>query len=151
MQRIQNVWPICFIVFALASNLNTSSGDVVIMNDGRRFEGTILVESSIVKIDALVAGIRVTLNLPKDEIKSIDKKAVPNGFYDPPPPPPRFSLRDPLEDPDAIYLHVPIHGEFGKDVFARGVQADRPGGNKATRCRGAYRPTPRLCVGAHYL
>jgi len=109
-------------LFVLAFTTDVSLGDVVLMKDGRRFEGTIILENTVVRIDAMVAGIRATLTLPKDQVKSIEKNAVAKGFYDPPPPPPRFSLRDPLEDPDAIYIEVPIVGVFGKDVFAQGVQ-----------------------------
>lgn len=100
------------------------TADVVLLTDGRRFEGTILHEDiEGVTIDTMVGNIRVRVfHIDDDEIKSVEKKPLPDGFYDPPPAKARAS--DPKRfDPDAnLYLEIPIVGEIGKDVFAEGVR-----------------------------
>jgi hypothetical protein len=108
--------------------------DVVQMTDGRRFEGEILSEDAAsVTIDTKVTvTIRTTLRLDRSEIGSIERKPLPEGFFDPPPPPPQAS--DPMahSPQDTLYLEVPIEGVFGKDIYADGV-------NAALRYAGRYR------------
>lgn len=109
---------------ALAMLPKPALSDVVVMSDGRRFEGTILSRHKKgLRIDTVVAGIRVTLKLGTQEIKSVEEKPVPAGFYDPPPAPPRVSSTTQFADGQTIYLEVPIIGDFGRDVFADGVSA----------------------------
>jgi hypothetical protein len=52
--------------------------DVIVTDDGRRFEGEIVVEGKeAVKIDAIIATIRSALTVKRAEIKSVEKKPVP--------------------------------------------------------------------------
>jgi hypothetical protein len=108
--------------------------DVVQMTDGRRFEGEILGEDvEAVTIDTkLTPTIRTTVRLDRSEVESIERKPLPQGFFDPPPPPPQAS--DPMahSPQDTLYLEVPIEGVFGKDIYADGV-------NAALRYAGRYR------------
>jgi len=99
--------------------------DVVEMTDGRRLEGEILGEDvEAVTIDTkLTPTIRTTLRLDRSEVESIERKPLPQGFFDPPPPAPRVSDPKAQSAQDTLYLEVPIEGVFGKDVFADGVNA----------------------------
>jgi hypothetical protein len=124
------------VILAVAAVLMSSGvgADVVQMTDGRRFEGEILSEDAAsVTIDTKVTvTIRTTLRLDRSEIGSIERKPLPEGFFDPPPPPPQAS--DPMahSPQDTLYLEVPIEGVFGKDIYADGV-------NAALRYAGRYR------------
>lgn len=95
--------------------------DVVTMKDGRVFKGEILKKTDEgVRIDAMVATIRVTLNLAADEIASVQREPVPAGFYAPAPVQAR-ATDAPVDG--TRYLEVPIVGAFGQQVYADGIQA----------------------------
>lgn len=99
--------------------------DVVIRKgDNYRFEGEIIAQGTGgVTIDTMVSGIRATVTIKRDEVKSVEMKPVTPGFYDPPRAAARMS--DPLAftPTDTLYLEVPIAGKFGEQVFADGVKA----------------------------
>ncbi|MHC4967759.1 MAG: Clp protease/crotonase-like domain-containing protein [Planctomycetota bacterium] len=99
--------------------------DIVEMTDGRRFEGEILREDAeALTIDTKVSPtIRTTLRLARADVESIERKPVPEDFFDAPPAAPRVSDPEALSPQDTLYLEIPIQGEFGRDVFADGVDA----------------------------
>lgn len=104
--------------------LGQALADVVLMNDGRRYEGTILSKTDeIVSIDAKVEGVRVKLGLRRLDIKSIDEKPVPANFYDKPAAEQRVSDPKSFKPGQTLYLEVPIIGVIGKQVFADAVSA----------------------------
>ena len=122
MERRPNV--IVFLLMLVTAGFRSAEADVVAMHDGRWFQGTVVNDDEkTLKIDAMVAGIRVTLTLQKNQIRHIENKSVPDGFYD---PKPVVSARD--SDPtsfdpdDTLYLEVPIIGEFDKQIVADGVR-----------------------------
>lgn len=120
LQRLQS----CAVLLLVCACASSAVADVVVLKDGRRFEGTVVGDSAdSLSIDTVVSTIRVTLALKKSDIESHDKKAVPAGFYDPAPAAARVSDPTKLGDPGSIYLEVPIKGEFGKEVRASGVRA----------------------------
>jgi len=99
------------------------SADVVQMTDGRRYEGEIVAQSDTsIRIDTVVGTIRATMTLVREEIKTIEKKPLPSGFYDPPPAAPRVSKAESFAPGDNLYLEVPVKGQFGKDVCAEGIR-----------------------------
>jgi ATP-dependent protease ClpP protease subunit len=100
----------------------TAGADVLTLKDGRVFEGHILGETDAqVAIDAMVGSIRATVTFPKDEVKSMEKKDLPAGFFAPPPADPRVSSPDQFTPDQSLYLEVPIIGEIGKQVLADGI------------------------------
>lgn len=114
------------IFMVLACVLGTTAGavraDVVVRDDGHRFEGEIVAEdSSAVSIDTVIATVRTTLTLKRSEVKSVEKQPVPPGFFDPPSPPARLSDPKTFGAQDTLYLEVPIAGKFGEAVYADGV------------------------------
>ncbi|MHC4102392.1 MAG: hypothetical protein ACYSW1_16110 [Planctomycetota bacterium] len=134
---MSSVYRVVTVVILGVAALSMSPGvraDVVEMTDGRRFEGEILREDAAsVTIDTKVtATIRTTLRLDRSEVESIERKALPQGFFDPPPPAPQASDPKAHSPQDTLYLEVPIEGVFGKDIFADGV-------NAALRYAGRYR------------
>jgi hypothetical protein len=97
---------------------------VVVRDDGRRFEGEIVAEDSeAVSIDTVIATVRTVLKVKRSEVKSLEKKPLPPGFFDPPPAPERQSDPKAFSAADTPYLEIPVVGRFGKDVYAQGVRA----------------------------
>ena len=86
------------LALAVCSLVSSAVGDVIEMRDGRRFEGEIVAEDpSTVSIDTRVSStIRTTLKLNRADVKGVERKPLPEGFYEPKPAPPRVS------DPVAI-------------------------------------------------
>ncbi|HZN58691.1 MAG TPA: hypothetical protein VFD71_11500 [Planctomycetota bacterium] len=99
-----------------------ATADVVTMKDGRRLEGILLHdEDGVVRFDAKVSNTRATLNLPRAEIENIEKRPVPDSFFDAPPAEARRSDPKNFKDSRGVYLEVPIIGAIGKEVQAEGV------------------------------
>ena len=85
------------LLFVSLLIVKTVVADVVMMSDGRRFEGKVVKQNSnIVKIDTMIAGIQVVVGLPRSEVKFVIKKPIPAGFYNPQPVAERIS--DPETD-----------------------------------------------------
>ena len=98
--------------------------DVIEMYDGRRFEGKIFEETStVVRIDAMVRGVRVQLGLPRREISRMEKLPLPEGFFEA-----TAKADTRLSKPGAfpadanLYVEVPIVGNFGVQVIPAGVR-----------------------------
>jgi ATP-dependent protease ClpP protease subunit len=119
---------------AVAVLTTSAAGDVIVLKDGRRLEGEIVADHGTrVTIDTMVSErIRAELSFSRDEIDSMERKPVPQGFFEPPPPPPRASEPAPTKPDEALYLEVPIDGVFGEEVFAAGIE-------KALRYARRYR------------
>jgi hypothetical protein len=76
-----------------------------------------------VRIDARVGGIRASLGFDSAEVKKVEKKDLPPGFFDPPPAAARVSDATRFRPGQPLYLEVPIIGVFGKDVVADGIRS----------------------------
>jgi len=110
------------LVCVLAVMTATARADIVVRDDDQRFEGEIVAENAdAVSIDTVIATVRTTLKVPRSEVKSIEKKPVPPGFFEPPPAPSRISDPKAFGAQDTLYLEVPIVGKFGEAVYADGV------------------------------
>jgi len=117
MRLIAAVLGVC-VFYAVAS------ADVVVRDDGQRFEGEIVAEDSdAVSVDTVIATVRTVLNIKWSEVKAIEKKPVPPGFFDPPRAPERQSDPKAFTAADTPYLEIPIVGRFGKDVYGQGIRA----------------------------
>ncbi|MEO0587457.1 MAG: hypothetical protein AAF078_07450 [Planctomycetota bacterium] len=96
-----------------------AQGDVVTMKDGRTFEGRIVAEdASSVRIDAMISGIRATMNLERGEIDTVEKAEVDDSFFEAPEPP---AAEHAEADRPGAYVVIPVKGELGTDVLAAGV------------------------------
>jgi hypothetical protein len=125
MSRKPKVVNVVILAVVAAFMSPGARADVIEMTDGRRLEGDILREDAVsVTIDTRVTPtIRTTLRLERSGIRSIERKPLPEGFFDPPPPPPQVSDPQTQSPRDTLYLEVPIKGEFGREVYADGVSA----------------------------
>ncbi len=104
--------------------LPAARGDVVTTVDERRFEGTI-VESNdaMVRIDAMVAGVRVKIGIPRRDVKSVDVTPLPENFYTPVSrPAKRVSDPKKFKANSKLYLEVPIVGRFGIQIVPEGIK-----------------------------
>jgi hypothetical protein len=97
--------------------------DLLILNDGRKFEGRILPskEGDPARIDTKVEGVRVILGFNRDDIKDAKLKDLPAGFFDPPPAEARVSDPKNFRSDQTLYLEVPLVGAPGKQYFAMGI------------------------------
>lgn len=120
--RISNL---VIALFALSLSLVGGSvrADVVEMKDGRRFEGKLLRDDKhSVQIDTVIATIRVTLELQKNQIGETRQQKLPDGFFDRQPDVGKQSDTALPPVDGTPYLEVPIAGTFGKDILAAGVE-----------------------------
>lgn len=113
--------PLSLLIVALLAW--TARADVIDMTDGRQFEGEIIAESETqVTIDAMVAGIRAKLTLPKTQVRKITAQPVPSDFFEPKAPvDERVSKGQTFNSDDVLYLEVPIQGRIGQDIFAEAI------------------------------
>ena len=125
-------------------------GDVVLLQDGRRFEGVILKDDQHeVTIDTMVSSIRSKLTFRRIDVRTMEKGPVPDGFFGAEPkritgkpesspegtplakaPESAPSGKKPAETKPAkdtyaagAYLDVPLIGTFGEDIYPKGVEA----------------------------
>ena len=117
-------WSVFFLFLACFLPGAGARADVVELTDGRRFEGKIISEDGgRVRIDAKIGGVRATLGFDRAEVKNVEKKELPPGFYEPPPAAARVSDAARFRPDQPIYLEIPIMGVFGRDVVADGVRS----------------------------
>ncbi len=101
---------------------STALADVVRMKDGRTVEGQIIRENDAgVLFDGKFSGIRATLLIPPASIESVERRPLPEGFFDPPAPPERSSDPASFDLDDTLYIEVPISGRFGEQIFTDGI------------------------------
>lgn len=98
--------------------------DVVTLNDGRRFEGqTVSEKNDLILFDTLISGIRAKLSFKRSDVKSVEKKALPDGFFDDSENEPGAAGTQASAKEPTLYLEVPINGRFKEQVFARVVRS----------------------------
>jgi hypothetical protein len=101
--------------------------DIVELNDGRRFEGNVLTDDDEkVRIDARVGSVRVIVGFPKRDVKTVEKKPLPPGFFEVSAAAEEAAKAPPgrqARTGEVLYLEIPIRREFGKEVLASGVAA----------------------------
>lgn len=117
---MQNLATITAAVSVFLASLATA--DIVRLKDGSMVEGQVVRESDAgVLFDGKFSGLRATLEIPAGSIESIERRPLPDGFFDPAPPPARASDPASFDLDDTLYLEIPIAGRFGEQVFAEGI------------------------------
>jgi hypothetical protein len=112
------------LALAAAALLPHATADVVTTHDGRRFEGKILEsDEEGVRLDAMVAGVRVTMTLSRSEVAGEAEAPLVPDFFDPrEEAPARVSGSGDHPKGATLYLEVPVKGRFGEQVVLKGVQ-----------------------------
>jgi hypothetical protein len=108
-----------------------AAADVVLLQNGKAFEGKITSETAHeVVIDTVVSRIRLSMTFPRTDVRSIEHKPVPDGFFEAvatPKEPAKKPAAEPAKpvDPAApgAYLEVPLVGTFGEEIYPKGVEA----------------------------
>lgn len=95
--------------------------DVVKLKDGREFEGLTLSQAGDnLEFDTVISGIRAKLSFKRAEVASLEKKALPKGFFE-------ASQQDEATATQpagpTLYLELPVVGRFRDTVFAHAVQS----------------------------
>jgi hypothetical protein len=97
--------------------------DVITLIDGRLFEGqTLSDQGEKVQFDTLISGIRAKLSFKRSDVKSLEKKALPAGFFEGSESDPASAAQGPTGEP-TLYLEIPITGGFKDQVFAQAVRS----------------------------
>ncbi|MEM0982531.1 MAG: ATP-dependent Clp protease proteolytic subunit [Planctomycetota bacterium] len=66
-----------------AASVSVSSADVVTTRTGQQYEGKILSETpSRLEIDTLISGIRTTITLQRRQIAKVERKPLPENFFE---------------------------------------------------------------------
>lgn len=94
--------------------------DVIVMKNGRQFQGIVLEDTAAyVKADVMVGGIRITASVTRAKVASIEKKPLPEGFFDAG----AGKSTKPVKFPPGStpYLEVPFVGRIGTDVVSPGI------------------------------
>jgi len=117
---VKIIWT--FAMFSLLVLSAVAWADVVAMKDGRRWEGEVLGQTDgQLTIDAMIAGIRARLTLPRAEVASVALEPLPTDFYQ---PDAEIANREPGPQhahDDVVYLRVPIQGRIGQDIYAEAI------------------------------
>jgi hypothetical protein len=109
-----------FLVAALTvSTLATPAfADQVDLSDGRSFQGKVLTDNDqIVRIDAMVIGIRTKISFPRSEVAKVTTAPLPADFFNAVPD------QQPVQvvTGQNLYLDIPVNGIIGKDIYADGI------------------------------
>ncbi len=111
--------------FALTTGLIFSAfaapawADVVELNDGRTFDGKILLNNEqTVRIDTMVIGIRTKISFPKRDVTKVVTSPLPANYFNAVPDQAPAQAAVPGQ---TLYLDIPINGVIGKDIFADGL------------------------------
>lgn len=126
---------IAVIAITLTGLPSVVRADVVDLKDGRSFEGIIVLDSpSKVIIETMVGKFKVKMTFQRNEIRSTERKALPEGFFESgsnnrkakkPDIQSTTGKRQAKRKPDAPtirYVEIPIKGTIGVEVQAAGVE-----------------------------
>jgi len=90
------------------------------MKNGKKFEGRVLEQTSAyVRADVKVGGIRLRASVARSKVASIEKKPLPDGFFD-------SGAADAakagsLPPGSTAYLEIPVTGTIGTEVTPAGI------------------------------
>ncbi len=128
------------LALALLAPASIATADVITMRDGRVLEGAITSETSrLIAFDTRLNGIRTTMSLDRRQIGSIERKALPEGFFETRParkPGPisnaadrKIERRDAERNntpagelDDGVFMAIPARGIIGQDITAAGIR-----------------------------
>jgi hypothetical protein len=122
-----------------------AAGDEIVLRRGDVIVGRIVSQNAVnVTIDTMVNGVRATLTFPRSQIRTIERGDIPDSYFDVPEPVEdelSEGFDDGVEEPgelpgdssvtartvDAVpgalrYLAIPLQGEVGREITARGVR-----------------------------
>lgn len=113
---------ISFSIIALLAFVSPLPGDVVKLTDGREFEGVARSQTGDkLQIDTVISGVRAKLTLKRADVASIEKKPLPEGFFEASDP--EEPVASSQQSGPTLYLEIPIVGRFRDTVFAHAVRS----------------------------
>ncbi|MCA9292475.1 MAG: hypothetical protein KDA20_01535 [Phycisphaerales bacterium] len=146
-------WTACIVgavLCALGATARIAQADRVIMTDGTVHQGLIVVETdAAIVLDTMVNGERTKITIDPYDVKNVERKPLPRGFFgadDPAPaqapqsaptnakdtnkdstrpqrtPANNRSTNRPKGITDGTYAVIPIEGVFGEDISPVGVR-----------------------------
>jgi len=98
----------------------TALSDIITMRNGRTFEGRILEQTpTVVRADVKVGGIRIQASVARAKVASIEKKPLPEGFFDAGAV--DAASGSALPSGGTAYLEIPVTGTIGTEVTTAGI------------------------------
>jgi hypothetical protein len=102
--------------------LSPAAADTIELNDGREFEGLAIErEDGSVRIETMLGGRKAAVTVTRDMVKSLQRRPLPPGYFEPPPAEARVSDPRKFRQGQTLYLEVPVVGDIGKHVFAQAI------------------------------
>ncbi len=100
------------------------SADVVTLTDGRQFEGRVASEAGdALRFETVIAGIKASLDLKRSDVGSLEKKPLPEGFFESAEPGSEPSDAGAAAKAPVLYIEIPIVGRIKENVFAQGIRS----------------------------
>jgi hypothetical protein len=118
MQATWSRYAICTLLLHLTA---TAGADILELEDGRRYEGKITSQGDRVRIDTMIGRARCTLGFPSAQVKRMETKALPQGFFEPAPAAERVSDPARFKPDQPLYIEVPVVGRIGEAVFSDAI------------------------------
>jgi len=98
--------------------------DHLTLSDGRQFEGLVQSDrADAVRFETVVSGMRVMIEFKRSDVKSVERKALPEGFFDAAEMEPQARRPAASQEAVTLYLEVPIVGRFRDTVFVQAVRS----------------------------
>jgi hypothetical protein len=121
MRNLQMHHRIGLVLIVILGLSAASLADIIILSDGRQFEGQVVAEKDdVVQFDTVISGIRAKLSFKRSEVTSLEKKPLADDFFDEAES--YASQRDEEAKKETLYLEIPIVGRFKEQVFDRAVR-----------------------------
>lgn len=119
LSRVLGAMRIALLVLVVCA---VTRADVLTLNDGRQFQGRKRSETpDIIQFDTVISGIQATLSFKPDEVKSLDTKSLPEGFFEGADP--AAAGADQPATEETLFLEIPIVGRLKEQVFVQAVQS----------------------------
>lgn len=113
------------IVLLMASMVAaTVHADVVTLSDGRQFEGMVRSDQGdTIRFETVVSGTRVTIEFKRSDVKSVERKPVPEDLFESTAPEHRVGAAAASREATTLYLEIPIVGKFREAVFVQPIRS----------------------------
>lgn len=107
-----------------AGSSGPARADLLTLSDGRQFEGLVQSDrADAVRFETVVSGMRVTIEFKRSDVKSVERKPPPEGFFDSAEREPQARRPAASREAETLYLEVPIVGRFRDTVFVQAVRS----------------------------
>jgi hypothetical protein len=103
---------------------SSAHADVVTLSDGRQFEGLVRSDQGdTIRFETVVSDTRVTIEFKRSDVKSVDRKPVPDELFESAAGEHRIAPPPASQQATTLYLEIPIVGRFRETVFVQAIRS----------------------------